>query len=290
MRTFLSWSGGRSRAVAEAFGNWLGLVIQSVDPWMSADIRKGARWLEELETALKESTVGIFFVTKESLLSPWLHFEAGSIFRSKDKLVCSFLVDVSAEALHSLPLEHFQQTTTSEHDVRKLLSDINDKVGAMNERNLGETRLNESFNNSWPALRRRLAAIQSATYEDEVADPGGKSFDVLGEVVANVFSQAPEGRLSAERLALNLARALQTSKMFGARKQPKTRHPDIQELTLLVGTIQDMYLPKLMRSGYVTKEADQYVLTDGGRRHFTEEAKSRAALQKRLEEMLRNGM
>jgi len=40
MLLFLSWSGTRSRKVAETFESWLVQVLQVLDPWISSDIDK----------------------------------------------------------------------------------------------------------------------------------------------------------------------------------------------------------------------------------------------------------
>jgi len=37
MKVFISWSGQRSAAVADALRYWLPKVIQALEPWMSAD-------------------------------------------------------------------------------------------------------------------------------------------------------------------------------------------------------------------------------------------------------------
>jgi hypothetical protein len=280
MRVFLSWSGGRSRAVAEAFGQWLGLAIQAVDPWMSPDIRKGARWMEALEEALADSKVGVFFVTKATLASPWLHYEAGALSRSKDTLICCLLIDVSAEALQFLPLEQFQVTTLLESDLRKLLAAINDAVAGVSERNLSETRLNEAFDNSWPKLRDSLEAINKATYEDEV-DSANKSLDVIGEFIGDALAQAPEGGFAVEQLAVNVARSMQTD---------KSTKLDARGINILASQLENLVLPKLIQSGYIKKEGELYTLTEGGRSRFTDAALSRVAMEKRIEDLLRQGI
>jgi hypothetical protein len=65
---FISWSGARSKAIAETLREWLPTVIQTAKPFMSdTDIDKGSRGLTELVRALEGIKVGIVCLTPENL-------------------------------------------------------------------------------------------------------------------------------------------------------------------------------------------------------------------------------
>jgi hypothetical protein len=52
---FISWSGDRSKAIAETLKDWLPRVLQSARPWLSTrDIEKGTRSLSEMNKDLVE--------------------------------------------------------------------------------------------------------------------------------------------------------------------------------------------------------------------------------------------
>src|SRR5687768_16996882 len=99
MKTFISWSGPVSHRVAQALRDWLPLVIQRVDPYVSSeDIEKGRQWLPDISSTLGTSSYGILCITYDNVNSPWLNFEAGALSRSSNKpYVTPFLFDVGID-------------------------------------------------------------------------------------------------------------------------------------------------------------------------------------------------
>ena len=67
MKIFISWSGLRSQALAEALRDWLPLVLHYAEPWLSkSDIKSGDRWSIEVAKELQETNFGVICVTREN--------------------------------------------------------------------------------------------------------------------------------------------------------------------------------------------------------------------------------
>ena len=83
MKVFISWSGPRSRAVAVALKDWLPLVLEGVDPWVSdKDISAGERWAQSVAGELESANFGIICITPENLNADWILFESGALSKS----------------------------------------------------------------------------------------------------------------------------------------------------------------------------------------------------------------
>lgn len=158
MRVFISWSGERSRLVANALHDWLPNVIQAVDPWMSSsDIDKGARWSTEVSNQLAESSFGIICLTPENLKSPWILFEAGALSKTiENTLVCPYLFQVEPRDVE-WPLAQFQLTKAEVKDTLQLVHTMNFAQG--NEQSLPESRIDKAFKHWWPILEQDLTTI-----------------------------------------------------------------------------------------------------------------------------------
>src|SRR6266496_298763 len=126
MRVFISWSGDRSGKVATALQHWIPRVIQSASPWLSSgSIDPGARWSEEVASALEDIECGVLCLTAENLSAPWILFEAGALSKSVSKSrIIPYLVGVDPTQLQG-PLAQFQAVSADKGGTFDLLAGIN---------------------------------------------------------------------------------------------------------------------------------------------------------------------
>ena len=83
MHVFLSWSGAKSKAVAEILKKYLPSMINEAEPWLSnQQIDPGSRWGPEIAKNLEIANIGISCITAENQNAPWILFEAGAITKS----------------------------------------------------------------------------------------------------------------------------------------------------------------------------------------------------------------
>ncbi|MCZ4303695.1 TIR domain-containing protein [Zoogloeaceae bacterium G21618-S1] len=181
----MSWSGARSKAVAQAFNSWLPEVIQSLRPWHSDDLEKGRRWDDGIAAQLNAANVGIICLTSDNLDSPWIHFEAGALSKLKsDALVCTFLLDVTPSDVRP-PLGNFQHTEFKREDVLKLLRNINECSSAGGN-GLPEERLKTAFDRCWPDLEALLSRERDKRPTSRASKTVRSERDLLEEVLEGV--------------------------------------------------------------------------------------------------------
>jgi hypothetical protein len=159
MKVFISWSGERSKMLAEALRSWLPTVIQAVDPWLSKDdIHKGSRWGVELAHSLEDTKVGIICLTPDNLNKSWILFEAGALSKTlPDTYVCPLLFDLRPSDIEG-PLAQFQATIIDKDDLKHLTTTINQAQGPDSLLTRAEV-LEKTFDRAWPELERELSAI-----------------------------------------------------------------------------------------------------------------------------------
>lgn len=156
---FISWSGNRSRLVAQALYEWLPMVLQAAKPWMSeSDIDKGSRSLREISKALAGAKFGISCLTPENLQAPWLLYEAGALSKAVEehaRLWTYLFAGLRPEDVTG-PLSQFQATRANRDDTQKLLQSINRALSATP---VPDNALEVLFEAMWPKLEEQLRGI-----------------------------------------------------------------------------------------------------------------------------------
>jgi len=163
MKVFLSWSGDQSKLAAKAIHEWLPTVIQTVQPYMSAEtINKGERWSLDLSKQLECTHFGVNCVTPDNVAAPWVLFEAGALSKAIDKArVSPLLFGLASSDFTDSPLLQFQHTVFKKEDFGKLLHSLN--AAAPDTEKLTKEVLDRSFARAWAELEQEIAKIDFAT-------------------------------------------------------------------------------------------------------------------------------
>ncbi len=194
MKVFVSWSGTRSGALAQALRDWVPLVLHYVEPWLSdADLAPGERWGPALAKELETSNFGVVCITRENLTSPWILFEARSLAKSLDgSRVIPLLLDVEFSEITG-PLAQFQAKKVDRDGVLEVLQSIN----ALAKQPVAGTRVKELFEALWPKLEKQIAEIPKATAP---AKPTRSQHEILEELVSSIRGLDSRLRDFEERL------------------------------------------------------------------------------------------
>lgn len=180
MKVFISWSGKRSKALANALRDWLPMVLQYVEPWVSdKDISAGDRWAQAIAGELEAANFGIICITPENLHSEWILFESGALSKSMlDAKVIPLLYGLELSDL-SGPLSQFQAQKLEEPGVMEIVKAIN-KVP---ENKTSEQIVDQLVPALWPRLQEALNNIPDTETNEKHMRP---QHEILEELVTGV--------------------------------------------------------------------------------------------------------
>jgi len=155
VKVFISWSGERSRVIADGIRQLIGDVLQNAQPFMSAhDIEPGERWVDRLDHELRETFFGIVCLTPENLNSTWIHYECGALRKQVEKSrVCPILFEVGSPTDVVGPLLQFQTTFLDKENLSKIIQSINRSLET--SQRLEEERLTRTFQKFWPDFKTK---------------------------------------------------------------------------------------------------------------------------------------
>lgn len=180
MKVFISWSGSRSKSLANALRQWLPMVLQYVEPWVSdKDISAGERWAQAIAGELDAANFGIICITPENLNSEWILFESGALSKSMlDAKVIPLLFGLELSDL-SGPLSQFQAQKVEEAGIMEVIRAIN-KVA---EKPASLQIVDQLVPTLWPQLQETLSKIPAIAPAEKHKRP---SHEILEELVTGV--------------------------------------------------------------------------------------------------------
>jgi hypothetical protein len=184
MVVFLSWSGNKSKHVASALNQWLPLLINTIEPWLSSEnIEPGARWSPEIAAKLEAANTGIICVTQSNAAEPWLVFEAGALSKvAGASRVAVLSIDIKQADITG-PLSQFQGIALCKDDLFKLVCMIN-RSG--NGSLIPQEQLARAYEVLWPTLATALETLPDETKKKH-AQRG--EAELLDEILALVRNQ-----------------------------------------------------------------------------------------------------
>lgn len=171
MKIFVSWSGKRSRVIAEALREWLPDVLQNTEPWVSSeDIDPGTRWSDDVARYLEDTRFGIICLTPEAMQAPWVFFEAGALAKTfGSSHVCPYLIRMKPRDLKQ-PLAQFEAVEANKSGTLKLLRALNRALS--DEDAVPDDRLVRGYERWWPDLESVIDGIPQDQPESEYTSQG----------------------------------------------------------------------------------------------------------------------
>jgi hypothetical protein len=214
MKIFISWSGERSRFVASALRNWLPLILQAIEPWMSqTDLKAGTRWNPELENELAKAVFGVTCVTPENRDAPWLLFEAGALATQvkEEAYLCPYLIELETSDVE-YPLAQFQMKKWDAEGTLGLVRGINDALLKKEPKSaISVANLENLFEALWPQLDKQYSSApnrDSKSVQIEKKDTG----ELVGETLEQTRDIARQlARLEGKVEAINA----NTTRLYG---------------------------------------------------------------------------
>lgn len=177
MKVFVSWSGDKSKYIANSIKNWIPLVLQYAELFVSEkDISAGERWAISIAQELESSNFGIICLTPENVESQWILFEAGALSKSIiDGKVIPLLFGLEFSDLRG-PLSQFQGQKADESGMLEIVKSINKISGERAKQETVELLVSKL----WGELKGRL---DKAPSDKSVKKSTRSKDDILEELV-----------------------------------------------------------------------------------------------------------
>jgi hypothetical protein len=151
-KAFISWSGAQGECLGNRIREWLPIILPGFVPYFSAQSGPTRDWLATIERELTAADLALICVTRDSLASPWLHFETGALWLSKCRpSITLVLLDVSVAELEG-PLAVFSAVVFNEREVHNMCRALSKTL------KIDGDSFKKTWIAGWPCLERDVAS------------------------------------------------------------------------------------------------------------------------------------
>jgi hypothetical protein len=240
MKVFISWSGPRSKEMATALRDWLPMVLQYVEPFVSEkDISAGDRWAQTIASELEAANFGIICITPENLNSEWVLFEAGALSKSMlDGKVIPLLYGLDMSDL-SGPLKQFQAQKVEQDGIMEVVKAIN----RVAEGKADDKIIDRTVPALWPQLETALREIPDIAPAEKHRRPQN---EILEEIVTDV--RGLNSRVS------RLGEEISEREIVSSPRKRRIHPKHIQEIAYLSHHLEDPATVLLILAGFVRED------------------------------------
>lgn len=248
MKVFISWSGDKSRVIAEILRDWLPTIVQSLEPFLSTqDIPAGGRGMNVLASELETCSFGILCLTRDNKNRPWVNFEAGAISKTVGaSSVVPLLLDLGPNEITG-PITQFQAIQANNrseiYTMVKLLAELSSPP------RITEQSLARTFDIFWPEFQASVAKMQS---EPDSRQEIRTDRDMLEEVLT--ISRRTERELTR-------VGQIRTAEHVLASRKSASREP-----ATWWGPLTRRIVSKIMSElrGHTASSVSSYIIDDSG--------------------------
>jgi len=167
---------------------WMPRVIQRIKPFMSDEsIRGGTRWNSEVAKVLAATDFGVLCMTRENLLSEWIHYEAGALSKDLERnRVVPIRLGIRETDI-KYPLAQFQSIEPDHASFLKLFLDINDLMG---ENRIHESVVEDAFARTWSEFEDTVVRVLATSPAEDAADAPPTPAISLDDVLVEMREQS----------------------------------------------------------------------------------------------------
>jgi hypothetical protein len=233
MKVFISWSGTRSRKIAECLKDKLSLILQTTTFFVSSkDINSGTLWRTKVAEELRTSDYGIICLTEENISNPWILFESGALSKKEESRVIPLCFGFNLSKIPPPhPLSAFQGKVYSKEKIKEIVESLN----FLSEYPRDSLHLNELFDLIFSSLDEKVTEylLLPCDNTEKTVDNTRTCDDIISEFKK---SNAPEIVKSLLSWGYDISKIVRTGQKYNFVMEDTTLKKDGSPAVKITGT------------------------------------------------------